>query len=134
GPGTRPKLDQRFRGHSPQTRSLRELLRERRDLVTTLAQRPQADAVAVETEEEIGLQRSLSQQALGVLVGGRDDPYADASRLGFAEPAIGPLLEQSQQLGLGGERELRQLVEQQRSSGRRPHQARPVGGRTGVGP
>ena len=92
------------------------MIGEQQDVRFALAQRRHEDREHVEPVEQILPERAATDRRLEILVGGRDHPDVDFQWLGAAKPLEFPLLEDPQQLHLGAEVDVADLVEQQRSA------------------
>ena len=108
----------------------REVGEQRRHVLRPLAQRRQVQAHHVEPVEEVGAELALLDRLLERLGGGGDDADVHLARLAPADPADLALLEHAEQLGLQVERQVADLVEQQRALVRQLEQA----GRSAVAP
>ncbi len=86
------------------------------DVLGPLAQRRQQQREDVEPIIEVLAESPLADQNLQVLVGGRDDADVDADRVRGADAFEHPLLQHAQQLGLHVERDVADLVEEQRAA------------------
>ncbi len=70
----------------------------------------------IQPVEEVVAELARRDRPLEILVGGRDQADVGADRLGAAEPLELALLEHAQQLDLGGEVQVANLVEEQRAA------------------
>ena len=128
-----------FRQLEPGTReALREVGEHRRghrqDVRAPFAQRRQPEGEHLEPPEEVAAEDAALDPAGEVL--GSDRLEADVGRhLAAAERGVAPLGEQAQQLGLAGERQLLDVVEQQRAAlgARDPAGVAPLGAGEGAG-
>ena len=93
---------------------LEEVHGQQRDVLGAVAERGQVDPDHVQAVEQVGAEPALLDLLLQDLVAGRDDPDLDLDRLGAAHALELPGLEDAQQLGLEGGRDVAGLVEQQR--------------------
>ena len=91
-----------------------EQRRQGRDLVLALAQRRQRDFGDAEAIEEVAPEPALVGEALQVGVGGGDDADGDALGAQVADRLDLAALEEPQQLGLGRQVEVADLVQEQR--------------------
>src|SRR5262249_9313336 len=89
---------------------------EYRDVVLSLAQRRNADREDVQAIEEIAPERSLLDHGPQLPAGGGDDPDIGVPRPRAAEPFELALLQHPQQLRLNLERQIADLVEEQRAA------------------
>ena len=96
-----------------------EVLDQRRDVVAPRAQRRQLDVDDVQAIEEIGAEAAVAHLGLEVAVGGGDQPDVDRDRSARAERRDLALLDGAQELRLQPERDLGDLVEEQRAARRR---------------
>ena len=94
---------------------LDEVVDERRDVLLALAQRRELDRDDVQPVEEVLAEASLLDGAPQVDVGGRHDPDVHLDGLDAAEPHELALLHHAQELGLGLEGDVADLVEEQRA-------------------
>jgi hypothetical protein len=91
-----------------------EVVGEQQHVVPALPERRQVHREDVEAVEEVLAEPSGRHVALQVPVRRRDDPDIGPQRGGPANPLELALLEDPQELGLDGQRQLRDLVEEQR--------------------
>ncbi len=96
-----------------------QVLDECRDVGEPLAQRRHAQRMHVEPEEEILAEPAFGHLLLQVTVRRRDHARVDRDRLGPADASDVSLLEHAQQLRLGGEGQVPDLIEKQRPAARR---------------
>jgi hypothetical protein len=87
-----------------------------RDVLRPFPQRRQADREGVDPVVEVLPEASFSYQQVEWPVGGGDEAEIDLDRLVAAEPFDAVLLERAQQLGLGEQGEVADLVEKQRAA------------------
>ncbi len=109
----------------------RESLHQQRDVLRPLAQRRQLHAHHVQTVEEILAEALVGDQGVDVAVGGRDHPHVDPRRPLVPDPIELAVLQDPQDLGLGRQRHVADLVHEQRPPVRQPEPSLPVGHRTG---
>ena len=96
------------------------MLGEERDVGAALAERRYADVDDVQAVIEVLTEAAGSDLRLEVPVGRRDDPDVALDRAALADGGVLTLLEQAEELHLGGQRELADFVEEQRPAlGRR---------------
>ena len=95
------------------------MLDERRHVGQPLAQRRDAQRVDVEAIVEVLTEAARLDLALEIAIGGRDDARRDRDGPVAADAHHLPLFEHAQQLGLRRQRQLADLVEEQRASCRR---------------
>ena len=91
------------------------MLRDEGDVRTTLAQRRHVDRQRVQAVEEIAPELALLDRLVEVLVRGGDDAHVHLHRVRRAHAIDFAGLDGAQQLGLGLEREVADLVEEQRA-------------------
>ena len=91
------------------------MLGDQRDVFHPLAQRRQVDGDDIETIVEILAKDLLFDPLFEIGVGGGDDAYVGLDRLDTAEAHELLLLDDPQQLGLGFERDVADLVEEDRA-------------------
>ena len=92
------------------------MLDEQRDVVGAVVQRRQVQPHDAEPVEQVLAEPAGADLVLEVAVGRRDDPDVDLLRLRAADAADLALLERAQQLRLEIERQLAELVEEQRAA------------------
>ena len=94
-----------------------EVLQQERQVPAPLAQRRDLDVEDVEAVVEVLAEPALRDALAQVAVRRRDDAHVDAGhrRVG-AERLDRPLLQDAQELGLRGQRDLGDLVEEQRAA------------------
>ena len=90
--------------------------RQDEDVVAALAQRRNLDREHRQPEEQVLAELPLGHPLLEVAVGRGDDADVDVQRLGAADPLETPLLERAQDLRLQRQRQLADLVEEQRAA------------------
>ena len=90
------------------------MLGEERHVVPAFAQRGQLHGDHVETVEEVLAELPFLHHLAQLDVGRRDDPDVDLDRFHAAEPHELAFLDDAQQLGLGLERNVADLVEENR--------------------
>ena len=78
--------------------------------------RRQLDAHDLEPVVEVLAERARGDRLVQVAVGGRDQPDVDLDRLVRADPDDLAALQHAQQLDLGGQRHVADLVEEQRAA------------------
>ena len=89
---------------------------EQRNVLAPLAQRRHLDAQHVEPVEEVLAEAAGADLGLEFARGRGDHAHVDAARLRFAERAHFLLLEDAQQLDLERQRQLADLVEEERAA------------------
>ena len=94
---------------------LEEVLREQRNVVLALAQRRQLHGDDVQPVEQVLAELAFVHHVPQVDVGRGDDPHVDLDRLDAAEAHELALLDDAQQLGLRLERDVADLVEEDRA-------------------
>ncbi len=92
--------------------ALQQVARQRFDVALALAQRRDADRVDVDAVVEILPEAPGTHRLHQVHVGGRDQPHVHMPRLRPAQTFDLPVLQHAQQLGLGRQRQLAQLIEE----------------------
>src|SRR5580698_8348730 len=93
-----------------------ELARKRRDLAAARTQRRDREGDPVEPEEEVLPERARANLRGQIAIGRADDSHVDVPRPEAAHPRDLAILEDSQELGLHGQGELGDLVEEQASA------------------
>ncbi len=93
-----------------------EVGRQLDDVRAALAQRRHAEVHTSEPVEKVGAKQLPIDHVGEAAVGGRDDADVDALRAGAAHPFHRQILDGPQQLGLGRERKVGHLVEEQRAA------------------
>ena len=96
--------------------ALHEGGRQRQEVDSPIPQRRNRQAEEVQAMEEVGTEASLGDELAKALVGGRNDPNVHGNILRATDPADPVVFEHRQQLGLDGEREAAQLVEEERAA------------------
>src|SRR5690606_6496766 len=109
-------------------------LREQQHVAAAGPQRRDVDVDHVDAEEQILAEAAVLDRGLEVAVGGRDQPHVGLELLVGADRSNLALLERAQQLGLDLQRDLADLVEEQRAAGRLLKQARARLAGVGEGP
>ena len=115
--------DPRHNVHQPLALELFERLADRRaahaeplgqhgNVRGTLAQRRQADRKRVDAIEQVLTEPFVADEQVERTVGRGDQPEVDRNRLVPAEPFEAPFLEHAQQLGLGNNGQVPDLVEE----------------------
>ena len=84
------------------------------EILPPLAQRRRADGENVQSIEEIRAERAVLHVLPQRLVRRRDHAHVDANRIGSTDAEKLALLQHAQQLHLRGQRDLADLVEEQR--------------------
>ena len=107
---------------------------QQRDVLAALAQRRHADREDGEAVEEVPAEAPRLDLGPEVAVGGGDDPDVGVQRPRAADALELALLEDAQQLGLQLQRQLADLVEEDRRAVRHLEAARLAGHRPGVRP
>jgi hypothetical protein len=92
-----------------------KVLRQEGDVLAALAQRRNPDLNGVEAEEQVLAEAARGDLLADVGIGRRDDSHVDAARLRRPQPLELPDLQDAQQLGLLAERDVGNLVEEERS-------------------
>ena len=92
------------------------MLDQRRDVLAALAQRRQPDRHDVEAVEQVLAEQPLRDQLAQVAVGRGDDPEVRLDRRAAADRHELARLQHAQQAGLGLERHVADLVEEQRAA------------------
>ncbi len=117
-PALPPQLLERLDGHPAHPAAglaahlLEETAEQERQVVLPLAQRRHLEHVAGEPVEEVLAEVPLGDRRAEVDVGGGEDPHVDLDRL-LAERHHLALLQHPQQLGLEGQRQVADLVEEE---------------------
>src|SRR5689334_15134126 len=117
----------------PLVETPQEMVDERRDVLSSLAERRQRDADDVEPIEQVLAERTLGHRALEIAIGGGDHTDVDGERLRRADGSYLHLLEHSQQLHLKRWRQLRDLVQENRALIRAAEQTERIGHSAGEG-
>ena len=107
---------------------------QQRQILQAVAQRRERDGDDRQPEEEILAEAPLGNLQAQILLGRRHDPQVELDRLGRAHPADLPLVERAQQLGLHVERQIVQLVDEQRAALAHLERAAALVGGAGEGP
>src|SRR5690606_17914791 len=92
-----------------------EVLDQERDVALALAQRRQAHLDHVEPVVEVLAEAALPDLLQQIAVGRRDQPYVDLDGLDAAHPLELLLLDRAEQLHLHVDRDLADLVEEERA-------------------
>ena len=136
-PGPQPRahrLGQAHRAEAEATaREVREVRREQRDVLAPLAQRRHVQREHGQAVVEVGAEATALDLAGEVAVGGGDHPHVDVVRAVGADALDLAALQRAQQLGLQRQRQLADLVEEQRAPVGHLELARPVAQRAGEG-
>ena len=114
-------------------RLAQQVLDQQRDVLAALAQRRHDDMDDVEPVQQVVAEAALADERLEVAVGGGDHARAGAAHGAGAERAELAAVEHAQQLGLAGERQLADLVEEEAARARELEQALAVRARAGEG-
>ncbi len=93
-----------------------EMHREQRDVVGTLAKRGHADVDHVESIEQVFAKPAFLDVREEVTVRGGDDPDVDRDRRIATDALIRPFLQNAEQLDLDRQRDLADLIEEQRAA------------------
>jgi len=93
-----------------------EVLDEQRDVRPALAERRQTHRNHVQAVEQICAERAVRDQLLQVAIGGRDEANVDVDRLDSADALELALLKGAEELHLHLDRDLADLVEEQRAA------------------
>ena len=107
------------------------MLDQRRDVGETIAQRRHTQHMHVQPIEQVLAEPSLRQLLLEIAMGRCDDARVDSDRLVRADAGDFALLEHAQELGLGGGRQIADLVQKQRAAAGGFERPLPRGGGTG---
>src|SRR5580704_108749 len=91
-----------------------EMVGQPRDVLATLAERRDVNRQHVQSIEEIGAQATIRDVALEVAIRGRDEANVDANRARCADAFDLLFLQRAQELHLTLERQLADLIEEQR--------------------
>jgi hypothetical protein len=110
-----------------------EALRERQDVLAPARERRHLELDHRQAIVEVLAEAAGGDGAAEVGVRRGDDPHVDLDRLRAAQPLEPPGLNDAQQLGLSGGRQVADLVEQERARARRLEAADPAPGGAGVG-
>jgi hypothetical protein len=97
---------------------LHEESRKRRDVLRTLPQWRQSEGDNMEAKEQVFPKGPGLDRAGQIAIGSRKDSDVDLERAGAADPFKGMLLEDPQQLGLEGRRQLTDLIQEHCPSSR----------------
>ena len=108
--------DREVRGTEPGAGMRREVCRERWDIRTSLAQRRQADREHVDAIVEVLAKHAGADQRAEIAMCGRDHAHRDAQRLRAADAFEHAVLQHAQEPHLRRERQLADLVEEQRAA------------------
>ena len=111
GNGIGNRLD-RFGHHA--RKPVRQMLREQRDVLASLAQRGKRDRKDIQPVVQIVPEPVLSNFVSQVAIGGGNHPHVDVHRARASESLELPLLQDAQQLRLELDRKVTDLVEEQR--------------------
>ena len=95
---------------------LEEVIDEQQEVGFPLPQRRHEDREDVEAVVQVLAEGAGGDRALHVLVGGGDEAHVDLDGLGAAQALELPLLQHPQQLHLGGQVDVADLVEEQRAA------------------
>ena len=106
-----------------------DVLGQGRDVLGAVAERRDDDPGDVEAVEQVLAEPAGGDLPGQVAVRGRDDPGVGAEGLGPADALELPLLEDAEDLGLGREGQLADLVEEDGAAGGALEPARASGGR-----
>jgi hypothetical protein len=106
---------------------------ELRHVLQVLAQGRNADAADVQAVQEVGAEAAGGHLPLQVAVGGRDDAHVDVQRVVGADRLDLALLQRPQELRLHVQRQLADLVQEERRPGGHAELARPLLLRAGEG-
>ncbi len=104
---------------------LQEVLDQERDVLSPAPERRHLHRDDVQPVEEVLAEAALGDQIGQRLVRGGDHPHVDPDRLVPADPLHRLLLQRPQHLGLGPERHVADLVEEERAA-RRPARTSPA--------
>ena len=109
------------------------MVEQERDVVTPPAQWRQVERDYVQAEIQVVAEQSAGHRLLQVDIGGGDDAHVHAVGARAAQPLELPLLEDAQQLGLQGQGQLADLVEEDGAAVRLFEAAHPGHHRAGEG-
>ncbi len=101
--------------------------------IGAIPERRQGDLQHVEPIEQVLAERAVGDHRLQVAVGRRDQPHVGRPLGRLADPLVPPLLEEPQQLRLQRERQVADLVEEERAALGRGHLAARVADGAGEG-
>ena len=101
-------------------------MRQRKNLLAPLAQRGNYDFDDVQPEEQVLPEMSLAHRSVEIAIRRRDDAHVGGASAGFPDALELLVLEEPEQLGLDGGRNLTDLVEEKRAPLRGFHAARLV--------
>ena len=104
------------RSDAPGGEALNEVLHQHREIPAARAQRRDLEIERVDPVVEILAEQPVGDARAQVAVGRRDDAHVDLHRVVAAERLDRPLLQHAQQLGLRRQRQLRDLVQEQRAA------------------
>src|SRR5687767_10511268 len=104
---------------------------ERRDILAALAERGQLDRDDVDPVEEVLAEAAAADLVLEIAGGGREHPHVHLPRALIADAPDLALLQHAQELRLETDRQLADLVEQERAAARLLEEPRLVGARAG---
>jgi hypothetical protein len=125
-PAVRPSIGARDPGPVQED----EVLGQERDVGQALAQRRQLEREDVDAVHQVLAELAGRHQLGQIAVSGGDDPDVDLAIAIVAQAPVLAELQDSQELGLGGRRQLADLVEKQGAARRpRPRGPRDRGGR-----
>src|SRR5437660_9325499 len=93
-----------------------EITRQLQNVGLAFAQRGHLDIDAAETVKEVWSERFSIDQATEAAIRGCNNPYVDRVRTDAPDPLDRQVLEGAQQLCLGRERQIRDLVEKERAT------------------
>ena len=96
--------------------ALQEMLGEQSGVAGPLGEARDSHHDFGEAVVEILAERARRDHLFEILVGGADDPRVDRDRLAAADPLDHPLLQEAQQLDLQRQRDVADLVEEQRAA------------------
>ena len=91
-----------------------EMLRQQDDVAFAPRQRRHVDREDVQAIIEVLAEELLLHEFLQIAAGGGQEPHVGVQLLGSADPRKGPLLDETQQLDLGLEGEVADLVQEKR--------------------
>ena len=113
------------------SKEYQKLLRERNCIIRPFAEWRNLDLDHVEPIEEVFAEPSFLDRILQIHVRRRDETHIGSARRVVADPFVLPVLDEPQQLRLQGERQVADLVQEERAAVARRDAARVVANRAG---